>query len=93
MSVFLAGATIVCSITIKDDGVLTDPATSVTITIYDPMNTAVASAVTMLPKDDVGLYHYDYNSSSTALRGEYIVIYTSTDGTKITKQKDTFYLE
>lgn len=90
--VLIAGATVVCSITIKDAGVLTDPATSITVTVYDPSNTAVVSAQAM-SKDSTGTYHYNYTSSASAIRGEYIVIYTATDGSEVTKQKDTFYLE
>lgn len=93
MALFEIGETIRCSIEIRDSaGTLTDPATSITITIFDPNGLEVVSAVGMT-NDGVGLDHYDYTSAMTVLAGEYTVLYIATDGAVITKQKDTFVLE
>lgn len=82
--------TIVCSITIKSTtGVLTNPATSMTVTITAPNNTAVVSAQAMT-NDSTGLYHYDYTPASSVSLGEYKVRYTATDGSRVTIQDDVF---
>lgn len=87
------GETIVCSITITDaDGTLTDPATSTKITIKDPDGNVVVDDQAMT-NDGVGLYHYDYTSAATVKAGTYTIWYVATDGSRITKQKDTFELE
>lgn len=93
MATFQIGETVVCEIEVKDsDGTLTNPADSMTISIYDPQNTAVVTDGNMT-KDSTGCYHYDYLSASTALHGEYRVRYTADDGTRITIGIDTFRLE
>jgi uncharacterized protein YfaS (alpha-2-macroglobulin family) len=90
--VFESGETVICSATVKTSaGVLTDPATSMKITIYDPNDTVIVNDVAMT-NDGVGLYHYDFASSSTYVMGTWEVYYTATDGTRISKTKDTFTL-
>ena len=87
-----AGETVVCSVEVRTSaGVLTSPATSMTITIVDPGEVAIATNAAMT-EDSTGNYHYDYNSASTAASGVYRVTYKATDGTRITMQKDTFEL-
>ena len=93
MGLFEIGETVRSAIEITDAaGALTDPATSTTITIFNPKGVEMVSAVAMA-NDGVGLYHYDYTSALTVLVGEYTVLYIATDGVIITKQKDAFVLE
>ena len=85
------GGTVICWRNVKDDaGAYKDPATSMTISIWDSQNgTEVTDAA--MTKDAVGKYHYDYQASGVI--GRYTVLYTATDGTRISIQKDTFNLE
>ena len=93
MATFQVTETVVCEIEVRDsDGTLTSPADSMTISIYDPQNTAVVSD-TAMEEDSTGMFHYDYTSASTALHGEYRVRYKADDGTRITIGIDTFRLE
>ena len=92
MASFDIGETIICSIEVRDDeGVLKDPATSMDIEILSE-NSVTIIASTAMTKDAVGKYHYDYDSAN-AVAGGYKVIYTATDGTRKTIEKDTFRLE
>jgi hypothetical protein len=84
--------TAVCSILIYSSGTLVDPSTSVKVSIWNENNTIVVNEQAMT-NDAVGTYHYNYTTSTTGIRGQYRVIYTATDGTLITKQKDYFQLE
>ena len=91
MATFQIGETVICSITVKNDaGVLTDPASSMKITITDPRGNTVVASQDMV-KDSTGMYHYDYLVAS-AIR-KYTVIYTATDGSRITIVTDSFEVE
>ena len=93
MAKFDIGETVICSCEVKTDaGVLTDPATSMTVTINQtsPVGKAVIT-VTAMTKDSAGKYHYDFQTT-TVSSGNYEVIYTATDGTRITIEKDSFSL-
>ena len=93
MANFQAGETVICSITVKTSaGVLTSPATSMTITIKDDLNKTVVDDQAMDP-DTTGLYHYDYTIATTAIKGTSKVEYKATDGTRITIGTDTFGVE
>lgn len=89
---FNIGETVVCSITVLDDGTLTDPATSMKIVIgrVNPSISQVTS--TAMSKDSTGTYHYNAQTSGWHY-GTYQVTYTATDGTSITIEKDMFNLE
>ena len=90
---FYRTETAVCTIENKDStGAYVDPATGVTVSVYDPYGTAV---VTDAPatKDAVGKYHYDYTSAADALLGRYVAIAKITDGSRITYKKSAFYIE
>ena len=92
MANFDIGETVICSIEVKDDaGAYKDPATSMQISIFDPINNAVVDNQAMT-KDAVGKYHYDYTSPSTVRAGKYTVKFVATDGTRITINKDSFNL-
>ena len=80
------GDTAVCSITVKSGVNLTDPTTSMKITITDPDGTAIVNDVAMT-KDSTGTYHYDYLPVKL---GIYTVTYTATDTTRVSKHKDQF---
>jgi len=93
MRTFQRNETVICSITSKTAaGVLTDPITSMTITITNPSGTAVVTAAAMT-KDSTGVYHYDYQPAVDAVLGVYRIRYTATDGARITIQDDDFTLE
>ena len=88
MQTFQIGETVICSCEVRDDaGTLKDPATSMTITIYDTN----INGVTMT-KDSTGKYHYDFDSTGKA-GVTYTVYYKATDGSRITITKDEFKLE
>ena len=84
--------TIICKATVREDGALTNPSTSITATITDPVGTEVVSA-TGMSNVSTGVYTYDYTPASTVLSGVYIVRYKATDGTRITIEDDEFELE
>ena len=94
MANFEVGETVICSITTKDkNGALQDAATSMNIVIdrLSPNYLADIISSTAMTKDSTGTYHYDFASASKA-EGKYKITYTATDGTRITKQTDTFDL-
>lgn len=91
MAVFQVGETIICSITVKDSAeTLTDPATSMTISIYDSSNGVDVNNASMA-KDSTGKYHYDY--TLIGMRGWYKVVYKAQDGARATINKDQFFVE
>jgi hypothetical protein len=87
MEVFELSETVICSCTVKSGSVLTDPATSMKITITDPSGVAAVSD-TAMTKDSTGAYHYNYTPATLA--GIYTVTYVATNGTKVSKAKDHF---
>jgi len=91
-NIFEAGETVVCSITVKDsDGTLTDPATSMNISAEQISPYSAVLSSTSMTKDSTGTYHYDLQTSTFAI-GNYKVIYTATNSSRITKHTDTFNL-
>ena len=91
---FEIGETVICSITVRDsDGDLQDAATSMNIVIdcLIPSYSADIVSSTSMGKDSTGTYHYDFASASNEA-GQYRIIYTATDGTRITIHLDTFDL-
>jgi hypothetical protein len=98
---FQRAETVICAIRVATGAdVLTQPATSMTITITNPVGTAVNTATAMtydaVPVVVDGVtcnYHYDYQPASDAVLGKYTVLYTATDGTRITNLRDYFILE
>ena len=87
--------TIVCKVEVRnaETGTLTDPATSMNLTITDPSGTKKVDNQSMLPKDSVGKYHLDYTLPSDAKVGKWIVEYVATDGTRVTLERDDFLVE
>lgn len=91
--IFDIGETVICSILVYDeDGDLQDPVTSMNIVI-DLISPHYSSIITStgMTKDTTGTYHYDFASASN-VEGKYRIMYTATDGTRITKQTDEFFL-
>ena len=91
--IFQIGETVICSITVKDEnGDLQDAATSMNIVInrVQPFESIISS--TAMTNDSTGTYHYDFASASKVV-GEYEILYTATDGSRITIETDTFNLE
>ena len=93
MANFDTGETVICSITVKDaSGDLQDAATTmkIEIKVVAPIFSTIVSSTNMT-NDSTGTYHYDYTSTGAA-RGDYEITYTATDGSRITKEVDTFSL-
>lgn len=91
---FDKGETVICSITVRNSRkALTDPTTSMNI-IIDRIkpNFENIIALTAMQRDGAGEYHYDFDTSVITSNSTYEVTYIATDGTRITKQKDTFEL-
>ena len=89
------GETILCSITVTDDGTLADPATSMNISCEGQkpeLSAASVLAATAMTKDSTGTYHYDLQTAGFN-KGTYLIKYIATDGTKISITTDTFELE
>jgi len=86
MYVFENGETVICSCTVKNGSTLTDPDTSMKITITDPDGTAAVDSKDMT-KDSTGTYHYDYTVTKS---GIYTVLYVAVNGTKTSKTKEHF---
>jgi len=91
---FQRGETIVCRIEVRnaETSTLTDPATSMKITITDPDGTNKVDAQSMT-KDAVGKYHTDYTIPADGKLGRWNVKYVATDGARVTIEKDTFTVE
>lgn len=91
---FQRSETIVAKVEVRnaETGTLTDPATSMKITITNPSGTKVVDDATM-GKDAVGKYHKDYTPPSDAVLGKYVVKYVATDGTRVTIELDNFVVE
>lgn len=88
MATYQMGETVICSAIVTNDArTLCDPETSMKITIKDSGNGVEVDDVVMV-KDNTGTYHYDYTIDGA--RGVYGIIYTAIDGTRITKQLDSF---
>ena len=89
---FHVGETVICSIEVRDaDGNLADPSTSMKITITDNKNGTEVNDQAM-SKDGTGLYHYDWNTSADSILGIYYVVYTATDGSRVSIKKDSVEL-
>ena len=93
MSNFIAGETVICSIQVNDEeGVPKDPATSMKITIINPTGDTMVDDKDM-NRDELGEYHYDYNSSPMDKQGAYVVKYTTIDGTRVTMAEASFTIQ
>ena len=94
MANFDIGETVICSIEVRNAaGTLVDPSTSMQIAIdWIKPNFGNIITATNMTKDSTGKYHYDFASAGKQA-GSYQVIYTATDGTRITIEKETFSLE
>jgi hypothetical protein len=86
MTILESGETVVCSCTVKNGSTLTDPDTSMKITIVDSEGTTAVDGVAMT-KDSTGTYHYNYTPTKL---GVYSVTYVAVNGTKTSKTKDQF---
>ena len=84
---FHLGETVICSIIIDIDGVLTDPSTSTKITITDSQKNIKVNNQDMT-KDSTGKYHYDWDTSSLSLTGIYAVFYKATHQSRVSIDKD-----
>ncbi len=82
--------TAVLEVTIKDaDGTLTNPDTSIKITVTDPDGTAVVDAQDGA-NVSTGIYTYAYNIAADATRGRYSVVWTFVNGGRTSIEKDVF---
>lgn len=86
------GETIRITVEVKDnDDIPTDPS-SITISIYDPDNTAKVSDADMT-KESVGEYYYDYAIGETEKTGIWKAIVEAAIGTSTTKDIILFMVE
>lgn len=92
MDKFHQGETAPCKIETYYNGVLTDPDTSVKVTIKDPRNGAELSDQVM-SKSATGEYRYDYDLAATAEVGRWRRLYEITHGGDKFKAKDEFEVE
>ena len=93
---FQRAEAIICEIEVRDeDGVLVDPATTMTVTITDPDGTVVVGSPSpqAMSQDSTGVYHYDYTPGPSTVLGWYLVHYVATDGARVTIEDDGFTLE
>ncbi len=90
---FIAGETVICSMETQDEeGAPKDPTKGVEITITNPQGNIVVDEGAMT-RDELGKYHYDYNSSPMDSGGSYGVRYTTIDGTRITIAGTSFTIQ
>ncbi len=87
MKSYEIGETAVCYLEIRKANALYTPATSIQVTIYKPDGTA--ETIVAMTAESTGIYSYDYQTSGKPC-GDYKVLYTVTDGTKITTGRDYF---
>lgn len=90
MKSYEQGETAVCYLEIRKSNVLYTPVTSIQATIYKPDGTA--ETVASMTAESTGIYSYDYQTAGKPC-GDFKVLYTVTDGVKITTGKDYFKLE
>ena len=92
MDKFVTGETIDFRIEIRNkEGVLVNPTTSITISIWDSANSLKINVFAMTQDDGLtGKYHYYYTTPATGPTGEWRVTYTATSGSYVTKKRDRF---
>lgn len=89
---YYQGETITLKATVKDtDRALTNPTTSITITVKDSDGTTKVDAQAMT-NDSTGKYHYDYAIPADATTGVWNVEVTASSG-KPSIEQDTFTVE
>lgn len=93
MDTFRVGTTIICDILVKDDdGALQDAATTMKIKIdKNDGNFEVILALTNMDNDSTGTYHYDFQTAGKD-RGQYIILYVATDGSRLSYEPALFKL-
>ena len=91
MASFERGETVTLELLTKNRKtlVLSDPATGITVEVWDSAGALVVNGTAMV-KDAVGEYHLYYTLPAQAPLGVYQVLYTVADGANITKQRDSF---
>ena len=93
MNIFQKGETVIISCSIMDkEGQAVDPVTSTKIVISDSAGTEKVASTDMT-KDATGEYHYDFDTSTMTLMGEYKARITATDGTRKSIYDILFKLE
>ena len=63
----------------NEDDALTDPTTSITVTIVDPAGTTKVDNVAMT-KHGTGVYDYFYNTAADSVEGNWVGEVTTVDG-------------
>ena len=74
--IYQRGEGLTVKVDYRENRALTD-LTTITITIYDPMNNVIVDGVAMT-HDSTGKYSYDYTPSGTAIHGRYTAEVTTT---------------
>jgi len=95
MKGFDIGETVICSVETKKDGSLQN-VTTIVIDIYDPTGDRDVGgdgeeAESLLPADDTGEYHYDYETAGKSA-GSYRAKITVTYGGRTTITSEGFEL-
>lgn len=89
---FQRGETIILRGTVRTEaGDLTDPATSIKITVTDPDGTEVVDDQDMDPVS-TGIFTYDYTPGASAVLGWYQVRITTVDSSRTTIEDGGFDL-
>lgn len=84
MAQYNRGETIIISAEVATAaGVLTDPTTSITVSIRDCLKTLMVDDVAML-NDGTGLYHYDYTVPANGNLGIWNIWVKAVNGTRVT---------
>jgi hypothetical protein len=87
MESYHVGETVICEIEIRENGVLTDPDTSILVSVVRKYpSPETIQDFTAMTKDDTGQYHYDFQSAGND-GGIYRFVLKLTDGTRISMAK------
>lgn len=91
--IYQIGETVVLSVEIKNPStnIYVDPDTA-TIQIYSPSGSVLIDG-TIMTKESIGKYYYDFTPGTADPVGKYTVIYTAQTGSRIAKRKDHFNVE
>lgn len=84
--------TAIISVEVKSGNTLTDPATSMTITLWNAGGQKEIDNQAMT-KDSTGKYHTDFTPSSTAISGKYYFDAKATDGSRVSIESGNFTVQ
>lgn len=91
-TIFDITETVVIGLEVRVAGVLTNPASTPTVTVWNPGGVKKVDAVAITP-GDTGCYSYDFNAAADATEGTWKILVNVVDGSRITKIKAFFVME